>query len=61
MVHEKIFGIIKSNLYITSKNNTAQLYVTLVWAKLHWNFSSWLKDVPDIHKFLSVHVVVENL
>ena len=47
-------------------NNTLQLYFTLGTAELHWNFSSLLRDAPDIHRFPTVHMVkthflLENL
>ena len=37
--------------YNCFQNNTAQLYFILGRAKLHWNFSSLLRDASDIHRF----------
>ena len=55
-----------TNTFDTKIENTAQLYFILGRAELHWNFSSWLRDVPDIHIFLTVHIdknhfLLENL
>ena len=52
VVYEKIyFAAYTNDLYISYKNNIAQLYFILGRAELHWNFSSILKDGFDIHRF----------
>ena len=52
VVYEKIyFKAYTNDLYISHKNNIAQLYFILGRAKLRWNFSSILKDGFDIHRF----------
>ena len=45
------FKAYKYDLYISHKNNIAQLYFILGRAELHWNFPSILKDGFDIHRF----------
>ena len=50
VVYEKIYFKAYSNdLYISYKNNIAQLYFILGRAELRWNFSSILKGGLDIH------------
>ena len=44
-----------------TENNIAQLYYILGRAELHWNFSSWLRDASDIHRFPALHMVKTNL
>ena len=39
------------------KNNTVQLYLKLGRADLYLNFSSLLREVPDIHRFPTVLMV----
>ena len=52
VVCEKIYLEAYTNdLYISYKNNIAQLYFILGRAELHWKFSSILKDGFDIHRF----------
>ena len=52
VVYEEIyFEAYTSDLYISHKNNIAQLYFILGRAELRWNLSSILKDVFDIHRF----------
>ena len=52
VVYKKIyFKAYTNDLYISHKNNIAQLYFILGRAELHWNFSSILKDGFDIHRF----------
>ena len=52
VVYEKIyFKAYTNDLYISQKNNIAQLYLILGRAELRWNFSSILKDDFDIHRF----------
>ena len=54
VVYEKIyFKAYTNDLYISYKNNIAQLYFILGRGvlKLCWNFSSILKDGFDIHRF----------
>ena len=54
---ENIFwSIHKWPIHLT-QNNIAQLYFILWIAELHWNFSSWLRDAPDIYRFPVVHMV----
>ena len=53
----KTLRMVINNQYYLLKNNTAQLYFILVTAKLHWNFSSSLKDVLDIYWYPTVHMV----
>ena len=43
--------------YIWHKNNMAQLCCILGVAELCWKFSSWLRDIPDIHIFPIVHII----
>ena len=43
--------------YLFDTNNTAQLYSILGKAELRWNYSSLLRDVSDIHRFQTVHMV----
>ena len=33
------------------KNNTAKFYFLLEWADLCWNFSRFLRDVPDFQRY----------
>ena len=67
VVYEKIYCEVYTNdPYIWHKNNIEQLYFILARAKLCWNFSSWLRDVSDIHWFPTLHMVnthflLENL
>ena len=67
VVFEKIyFEAYRNDQYIWHKNNIAQLYFILWRAKLCWNFSRWLRDVPNIYRFPTVHMVkthflLENL
>ena len=67
VVYEKIyFEAYRNDQYIWHKNNIAQLYFILGRAELRWNFSSWLRDVPDIHRFpvehmFKIHFLLENL
>ena len=67
VVYEKIYFKAYTKDHTTScKNNIAQLYFILGRAELRWNFSSWLKDAPDIYRFPTVYVVkihflLENL
>ena len=64
---ENIFSEAYTNdPYIWHKNNITQFYFILGRAKLRWNFSSWLRDASDIHRFPTVHMVkthflLENL
>ena len=52
VVYQKIyFKAYTNDLYISHKNNIAQLYFILGRAELCWNFSSILKDGFDIHRF----------
>ena len=52
VVYEKIyFKAYTNDLYIWHKNNIVQLYLILGRAELRWNFSSILKDGPDIDRF----------
>ena len=52
VVYEKIyFKAYTNDLYISCKNNIAQLYFILGRAELLWNFSSMLKDGSYIHRF----------
>ena len=52
VVYEKLyFKAYKNDLYISYKNNIAQLYFILFRAELCWNFSSIFKDGFDIHRF----------
>ena len=52
VAYEKIyFKAYTNDLYISHKNNIAQLYFILGRAELRWNFSSMLKDGFDIHRF----------
>ena len=52
VVYEKIyFEAYTNDQYMWHKNNIAQLYLILGTTELHWNFSSILKDVTDIHRF----------
>ena len=54
VVYEKIyFKAYTKDLYISHKNNIAQLYFILGRTKLRWNFSSidLLKYGFDIHRF----------
>ena len=52
VVYEKMyFKAYTNDLYISHKNNFAQLYFILGRAKLCWNFSSILQDGFDIHRF----------
>ena len=54
VVYEKIyFKTYTNDLYISDKNNTAQLYFILGRAELHWNFTSILKDAFDIYRFFN--------
>ena len=58
VVYEKIyFEAYTNDQYIWHKNNIAQLYFILGRAKPCWNFSSWLKDASDIHRFPELHIV----
>ena len=43
--------------YICLKNNTAHLYFILRTAHKQGTFFSLLRDVPDIHKFPTMHMV----
>ena len=65
LVYEKIyFEAYTNDQYIWHKNNIAQLYFLLGRLKLHWNFSSWLRDAPDIYRFPvehKIHFLFENL
>ena len=67
VVYEKIyFEAYRNNQYIWHKNNIAQLYFILGRAELRWNFSSWLRDAPDIYRFpvehmFKIHFLLENL
>ena len=57
VVYEKIFFEPYTNdQYIWHRNNIAQLCFILRTAKLHWNFSSWLRDASDIYRFPTVHM-----
>ena len=52
VIYEKIhFKAHINDLYISHKNNIAQLYFILGRAELRWNFSRILKDGFDIHRF----------
>ena len=58
VVYEKIyFKAYTNDLYISHKNNFAQLYFISGRAELHWNFSSWLRDASDIHRFPALYMV----
>ena len=48
---KKYFKAYTNDLYISCKNNIAQLYFILGRAELLWNFSSIPKDGSDIHRF----------
>ena len=67
VVYEKIyFEAYTNDQYIWHKNNIAQLYFILERSKLRWNFSSWLRDAPDIYRFpvehmFKIHFLLENL
>ena len=62
VVYDKIyFEAYRNGQYIWNKNNIAQLYFILGRAKLHWNFSSTLKDVPHIHRFSNRKWTTGNL
>ena len=67
MIYEKkYFEAYTYHHYNWHKNNIAQLYFILGRAELCWNFSSWLRNVPDIYSFPVVHMVkilfmLENL
>ena len=67
VVYEKIyFEAFTNDQYIWHKNNIAQLFFVLGRAELRWNFSSWLRDASDIHRFPTLHMVkahflLENL
>ena len=50
--YEKIyFKAYTNDLYISYKNNIAQLYFILGGAELRQNFASMFKDGFDIHRF----------
>ena len=58
LVYEKkYFEAYTNHQYIWPKSNIAQLYFILGKAERRWNFSSWLRDVPDIYRFPVVHMV----
>ena len=62
VVYEKTcFEPYTNDQYIWHKNNIAQLCFILGAAKLCWNFSSWLRDAPDIYRFPVVHMVKTHL
>ena len=67
VVYEKVyFEAYTNDQYIWHKNNIAQLYFILGRAELCWNFSCWLRDASDIHRFPTLHMVnthflLENL
>ena len=67
VVYERIyFEAYRNDQYIWHKNNIAQLYFILGRVELCWNFSSWLKDAPDIYRFpvvhmFNIHFLLENL
>ena len=67
VVYEKIyFEAYTNDPYIWHKNNIAQFDFILGGAELCWNFSSWLRDASDIHRFPTLHMVkthflLENL
>ena len=67
VVYEKIyFEAYINDQYTWHKNNIAQLYFILGRAELRWNFSSWLRDASDIHRFptlhmVNIHFLLENL
>ena len=61
VVYEKIyFKAYTNDLYISHKNNIAQLYFILGRTKLCWNFSSILKHGFDIHRFSNRKWVLIN-
>ena len=61
VVYEKIyFEAYTNDQYIWHKNNIAQLYFILGGAELCWNFSSWLRDASDIHRFPTLHMINTN-
>ena len=60
------WSINRDSQYNWLQNNIAQLYFILGKAKLCWNFSSWIRDASDIHRFPTLHMVeiyflLENL
>ena len=58
VVYEKIyFEAYTNDQYIWFKNNIALLYFILGRAELCFKFSSWLRDITDIYRFLIVHMV----
>ena len=62
VVYEKIyFKAYTNDLYISHKNNIAQLYFILGRAKLHWKFSSILKDGFDMHRFFQQEVGINHV
>ena len=59
-------GLWENIFWSIHKNNIAQLYFILGRVKLHWNFSSWLRDGSDIYRLPILHMVkthflLENL
>ena len=62
VVYEKIyFKAYTSDLYISHKNNIAQLYFIYGRAELRWNFSNILKDAFDIHRFSNRNWVLRSV
>ena len=67
VAYEKIyFEAEEKSQYIWHKNNTEYLYLIFERVKLHWKISSWIRHVPDIHRFPTVqydetHFLLENL
>ena len=44
-----------NNQNICLKINIAQWYFVLGRAELRWNYSCWLRDASDIHRFPAMH------
>ena len=60
--YEKIyFKAYTNDLYISYKNNIAQLYFILGRAELRWNFSSMLKDGFDIPQIFQQEVGISHV
>ena len=47
--------------YICLKNHTAQIYLILGRANLRWNFSSLLRDNPNINMFPTMYMAKTGL
>ena len=53
---------VATHFQVTSLFSTRTDLLPLGTAELRWNFSSWLRDTPDIYRFPEVHIVLlENL